>query len=103
MTAHYLACSTYPLSPRDTCVVHSAAGGVGLLLTAMAKRRGATVIAAVSTPEKAAVVKANGVDQVVIYGDGRLVEVAKGVTGGRGVDVVFDAVVKDTVEQSLGA
>ena len=52
MTAHYLACSTYPLEPGATCVIHSAAGGVGLLLTQIAKMRGATVIAAVSTQVK---------------------------------------------------
>ena len=101
MTAHYLACSTYPLAPGETCVVHSAAGGVGLLLTRIAKMRGATVIAAVSTPAKADVAIANGADHAVVYANGDLVDVTKRVTHGRGADVVYDAVGKDTFEQSL--
>ena len=101
MTAHYLACSTYPLEPGATCVIHSAAGGVGLLLTQIAKMRGATVIAAVSTQVKAQVATANGADHVVVYADGDLVERTRRVTGDRGVDVVYDAVGKDTFEQSL--
>jgi NADPH2:quinone reductase len=101
MTAHYLACSTHPLAPDESCVIHSAAGGVGLLLTRIAKMRGATVIAAVSTKAKAEVAAANGADHVVVYADGDLADVAKRATGGRGVDVVYDAVGKDTFEQSL--
>jgi NADPH2:quinone reductase len=101
MTAHYLACSTHPLAHRESCVIHSAAGGVGLLLTRIAKMRGATVIAAVSTKAKAEVTMANGADHVVVYADGNLADVTKRVTGGRGVDVVYDAVGKDTFEQSL--
>jgi NADPH2:quinone reductase len=101
MTAHYLACSTFPLEPGATCVVHSAAGGVGLLLTQIAKLRGATVIAAVSTPVKAEVAGANGADHVVTYAHDDLVAVAKRATGGRGVDAVYDAVGKDTFAQSL--
>lgn len=101
MTAHYLACSTFPLERGASCVIHSAAGGVGLLLTQIAKLRGAAVIAAVSTPGKAAVAAANGADHVVVYCNGDLVDVAKRATGGRGVDVVYDAVGKDTFEQSL--
>jgi NADPH:quinone reductase len=101
MTAHYLACSTHALAPGETCVVHSAAGGVGLLLTQIAKMRGATVIAAVSTAAKAEVAAGNGADHVAIYGKGGLVEHARRATGGRGVDVVYDAVGKDTLEQSL--
>jgi NADPH2:quinone reductase len=101
MTAHYLACSTHPLASGETCVIHSAAGGVGLLLTRIAKMRGATVVAAVSTRAKAEVAATNGADHVVVYGDEGLAEVAKRVTGGRGVDVVYDAVGKDTFQQSL--
>lgn len=101
MTAHYLAFSTYPLEPGATCLIHSAAGGVGLLLTQIAKLRQTTVIAAVSTPVKAKVAAANGADRVVVYGDGDLVDTVKRATGDRGVDVVFDAVGKDTFEQSL--
>jgi len=101
MTAHYLAFSTYPLEPGATCLIHSAAGGVGLLLTQIAKLRRTMVIAAVSTPVKAKVAAANGADRVVVYGDGDLVDTVKRATGNRGVDVVFDAVGKDTFEQSL--
>ena len=101
MTAHYLACSTYALAPGETCVVHSAAGGVGLLLTQIAKLRGATVVAAVSTAEKAQVARENGADHAVVYSQEDLVEVTKRVTNGRGADVVYDAVGKDTFEQSL--
>ena len=101
MTAHYLACSTHALAPGESCVIHSAAGGVGLLLTRIAKIRGAIVIAAVSTKAKAEAAASNGADHVVVYADGDLVDVAKRVTGGRGVDVVYDAVGKDTFEQSL--
>jgi NADPH2:quinone reductase len=101
MTAHYLACSTYPLEAGSTCVVHSAAGGVGLLLTQIAKLRGAVVVAAVSTPAKAAVATANGADHVAVYADGDLVEIAERASAGRGVDVVYDAAGKDTFEQSL--
>jgi NADPH:quinone reductase len=60
MTAHYLATATYPLKPGDTCVIHAGAGGVGLLLTQIAKMRGARVITTVSTPEKAALSKGAG-------------------------------------------
>lgn len=101
MTAHYLACSTYALEAGSTCVIHSAAGGVGLLLTQIAKLRGALVIGAVSTPAKAAIAAANGADHVAVYANGNLVDLAKRTTGGRGVDVVYDAVGKDTFEQSL--
>lgn len=101
MTAHYLACSTYSLEQGSTCVIHSAAGGVGLLLTQIAKMRGAVVVGAVSTPAKAAVAAANGADHVAVYADGDLVDIAKRATAGRGVDVVYDAVGKDTFEQSL--
>jgi NADPH2:quinone reductase len=101
MTAHYLGCSTYPLKAGEACVVHSAAGGVGLHLTRVAKMRGATVIAAVSTKQKADIAKANGADHVAVYADDNLIDTAKRVTGGRGVDVVYDAVGKDTFEQSL--
>jgi NADPH:quinone reductase len=101
MTAHYLACSTHLLAPGESCVVHSAAGGVGLLLTRIAKMRGAIVIAAVSTPAKAEVATANGADYAAVYSRGDLVDIAKRATAGRGVDVVYDAVGKDTFEQSL--
>ncbi|MDR7477862.1 MAG: quinone oxidoreductase, partial [Armatimonadota bacterium] len=67
MTAHYLVTTTYPLKPGDACLVHAAAGGVGLLLVQMAKRRGALVIGTVSTEEKARLAREAGADHVVLY------------------------------------
>lgn len=101
MTAHYLACSTYPLGPGDVCLIHAAAGGVGQLLCQMAKRRGAEVIATVSTEEKAAIAKKAGADHVVLYTQQNFQEEARRITGGEGVHVVYDAVGKDTFERSL--
>ena len=101
LTAHHLACSTYPLAADHWCVVHSAAGGVGTLLTQIAARRGAHVIGVVSTEAKAAVARAAGAEAVVIPGRDDLVATVKGLTGGRGVSVVYDAVGKDTFEASL--
>jgi NADPH2:quinone reductase len=102
MTAHYLATTTYPLGPGDTCLVHAAAGGVGLLLTQVAKLRGARVLATVSTEAKAAVARAAGADEVVLYGGGRdFVAGVRRLTGGRGVEVVYDGVGRATFEASL--
>jgi NADPH2:quinone reductase len=67
MTAHYLATSTYPLREGDRCLVHAAAGGVGLLLVQMAKRRGAFVVGTAGTDEKAALARAAGADEVIVY------------------------------------
>jgi len=103
MTAHYLATSTYPLKPRDTCLVHAAAGGVGLLLCQIAKRRGARVIGTASTPEKRALAKAAGADVVVDYTTEDFVAAAREFTGGRGVDVVYDSVGKATFEKGFDA
>lgn len=103
MTAHYLACSTYPLKAGDTCVVHAGAGGVGLLLTQIAKLRGARVITTVSTPEKAALSKAAGADQVVLYTTDDFEAAAKAATGGAGVQVVYDSVGLTTYVKSLNS
>ena len=103
MTAHYLTHSTYPLKPGDVCVVHAAAGGVGLLLCQMAKLRGARVIGTVSTEEKAQLARDAGADETVIYTREDFVAAAKRVTGGEGVDVVYDGVGRDTFDQSLNA
>lgn len=99
MTAHYLALSTYPLRPGVRCVVHAAAGGVGLLLCQIARRQGAEVIAITSTPEKAELARAAGAQEVIGYDafDLRVRE----LTGGRGVEVVYDSVGKSTFEASL--
>jgi NADPH2:quinone reductase len=101
MTAHYLACSTFPLTPGDTCLVHAAAGGVGLLLCQIAKRRGARVIGTVSTPEKAALARAAGADEVILYVEQDFETEAKRLTGGAGVQVVYDSVGRTTFERSL--
>ena len=101
MTAHYLACSTYPLGPGATCVVHAAAGGVGLLLCQIAKRRGARVIGTVSTPEKAVLARAAGADEVVLYTEQDFEDEVRRLTGGAGVQVVYDSVGRTTFERSL--
>jgi len=101
MTAHYLACSTFPLRDGHLCVVHAAAGGVGLLLTQIAKMRGARVIGTVSTPEKAALAREAGAADVILYTTQDAVAEVKRLTDGRGVDVVYDSVGRDTFEKSL--
>ena len=103
MTAHYLADSVYPLGRGDTCIVHSAAGGVGHLLSQIAKRRGATVIGTVSSAAKVAAATAAGADHVVVYTRTKLAEDARRLTNGRGVDVVYDAVGLETYEASLAS
>ena len=101
VTAHYLATSTFPLGPGSSCVVHSAAGGCGILLCQMAKIRGAQVIGAVSTPAKAEIARDAGADHVVIYAEEDFAAAAKRITAGRGVDVVYDAVGLDTYIRSM--
>jgi NADPH2:quinone reductase len=101
LTAHYLCTSTYPLKKGDTCLVHAAAGGVGLLLVQMAKRRGARVLGTVGSEAKAALARAAGADEVVLYAREDFLEAVKRLTGGRGVDVVYDSVGKTTAEKSL--
>jgi NADPH2:quinone reductase len=103
MTAHYLACSTYPLKKGDTCLVHAAAGGVGLLLCQIAKMRGARVIGTVSTDEKAKLAREAGADEVIVYTRQDFEADVKGLTGGKGLQVVYDAVGKTTWEKSLGS
>jgi NADPH:quinone reductase len=101
LTAHYLATSTFPLGPASSCVVHSAAGGCGILLCQMAKIRGAQVIGAVSTPAKAEIARDAGADHVVIYAEEDFAAAVKRITAGRGVDVVYDAVGLDTYIRSM--
>jgi NADPH2:quinone reductase len=101
MTAHYLSSSTYPLKKGDTCLIHAAAGGVGLLLVQMAKRRGARVIGTVSTEAKAALARGAGADEVILYTQEDFLEAVKRLTGGRGVDVVYDSVGRTTADKSL--
>lgn len=101
ITAHYLAYSTYPLKPGDTALVHAAAGGVGLLLVQIAKMCGARVIATVSTDEKAALAREAGADEVILYSRDDFEAVTKHLTGGKGVEVVFDSVGKTTFLKGL--
>ena len=101
MTAHYLAYSTFPLKAGDTALVHAAAGGVGLLLTQMAARIGARVIATVSTEEKAELAREAGASDVILYTEKEFEPEVKRLTGGKGVDVVYDSVGKTTFEGSL--
>ena len=103
MTAHYLATSTYPLEPGDRCLVHAAAGGVGLLLVQIAKRRGAYVIGTTGSDEKAALAKGAGADEVVIYTRQDFVEEVRRLTDSRGVNVVYDSVGKTTFLQGFDA
>jgi NADPH2:quinone reductase len=101
MTAHYLACSTYPLKPGDTCLVHAAAGGVGLLLCQIAKLRGARVIGTVSTEEKARLARQAGADEVILYTQQDFeAEVAR-LTGGQKLQVVYDSVGKTTFDKGF--
>ena len=103
MTAHYLATSTRPLAPGDTCIVHAAAGGVGLLLVQLARRRGARVLATAGSDAKADIVRAAGADHVVVYTREDFVAEAKRFTEGRGVDVVYDSVGRTTFLPGLDA
>jgi len=103
MTAHYLACSTYPLRKGDTCLVHAAAGGVGLLLCQMAKMRGARVIGTVSTDEKAKLAREHGADETIIYTRQDFEAEVKRLTDGKGLQVVYDAVGKTTWDKSLSS
>jgi NADPH2:quinone reductase len=101
MTAHYLAASVFPLSAAHTCLVHAAAGGVGRLLTQLAKIRGATVIGTVGSLAKADEAKACGADHVILYNEQDFAAEVKKLTGGKGVDVVYDGVGKATCQKSL--
>jgi NADPH:quinone reductase len=103
MTAHYLACSTYPLKKGDTCLVHAAAGGVGLLLCQIAKLRGARVIGTVSTDDKAKLARDAGADETIIYTRQDFEAEVKRMTDGKGVQVVYDAVGKTTWDKSLNS
>jgi NADPH2:quinone reductase len=101
MTAHYLAYSTYPLNRGDTALVHAAAGGVGLLLTQIAKQRGASVIGTVGTEAKAELAKQAGADHVILYTHVDFVAEVMKITAGAGVHVVYDSVGQTTFDKSL--
>ena len=100
-TAHYLSQSTYPIKNGDSCLIHAAAGGVGLLLIQMAKMAGAFVIGTCSTEEKAELARAAGADEVILYSEKDFLPEVKRITDGRGVNVVYDSVGKDTFDRSI--
>jgi NADPH2:quinone reductase len=101
MTAQYLVTTTFPLKSGDTALLHAGAGGVGLLLTQMAVAAGAHVISTVSTPEKAELARLAGAHDVILYTQEDFEPSVKRITGGRGVNVVYDSVGKETFERSL--
>jgi NADPH:quinone reductase len=101
MTAHYLSRSTFPLGPDHTCLVHAAAGGVGLLLCQLARRAGARVLGTTSTEDKAARARAAGADEVILYSRADFVAETRRLTDDRGVDVVYDSVGASTFEGGL--
>jgi NADPH:quinone reductase len=101
MTAHYLTHSSFPLKSGDTALIHAGAGGTGLLLIQMAKRVGARVLTTVSTEAKAELAREAGADEVILYTEQNFEAEAKRLTSGRGVDVVYDSVGKNTFESSL--
>ncbi len=101
MTAHYLAYATYRLAPGDTCLVHAAAGGVGLLLCQIANRIGARVIGTVSTEDKATLARQAGAHEVILYSKTDFLTEVRRLTGGTGVQVVYDSVGRTTFLRSL--
>jgi NADPH2:quinone reductase len=103
MTAHYLTHSTYPLKQGDVALVHAAAGGVGLLLIQVAKRRGATVIGTVSTEAKAELAREAGADHIILYTETDFEAETKRITNGKGAQVVYDSVGRDTFDRSLSS
>lgn len=102
-TAHYLIADVARLGPGSTCLVHAASGGIGQLLVQLAKRRGALVFATASSDSKAGIARQRGADHVMLYEGGRFADRIRQATGGRGVDVVFDAVGRATLRDSFRA
>lgn len=96
MTAHYLAHSTFPIKPGHTALVHAAAGGAGGLLVQIASMLGARVIATVGSPAKAELAKQAGATDVILYNEQDFAAEVKRITGGAGVDVIYDSVGKTT-------
>jgi len=101
LTAHYLATTTYALKAGEACLVHAAAGGVGLLLCQIAKLRGARVLGTVSTREKAALARGAGADEVILYTEQDFETEVKRLTNGAGLQVIYDSVGKTTFERGL--
>jgi NADPH2:quinone reductase len=101
MTAHYLSHSTFPLKKGDTCLIHAAAGGTGRLLVQMAVMAGARVIATAGTPAKADLARQAGASDVILYDDKDWPAEVKALTGGAGVDVIYDSVGQATFMKGL--
>jgi NADPH2:quinone reductase len=101
LTAHYLAMDTFPLRHGHRALVHAGAGGVGLLLTQIAKLRGAEVFATVGTPEKAELSRAAGADHVIEYRSVDFADAISDIAGPRPIDVVYDGVGKTTFEKGI--
>src|SRR5689334_11448634 len=101
MTAHYLTHSTFHLKSGDTCLVHAAAGGAGRLIVQMAKMLGARVLGTTSTEAKAEIARQAGIDEIIFYTKQDFEAEVKRLTGGRGVDVVYDSVGAPTYMQGL--
>jgi NADPH2:quinone reductase len=100
-TAHYLSHSAFALDPGHTCLIHAGAGGVGQLLIQIAKLKGATVITTVGSTEKADIARACGANHTILYRETSFHEAVMDITGGKGVDVVYDSVGKDTIHHSI--
>ena len=103
LTAHYLAHDTGKLKPGVSCLIHAAAGGVGHLLVQLAKKAGASVVATVGSKEKADFVRALGADKVILYRDTPFLQEIRTWGDGKGVDVVYDAIGKATIDDSIKA
>jgi NADPH2:quinone reductase len=101
LTAHYLTTDTFPLGPGHRCLIHAGAGGVGLLLTQMAKMRGAEVFTTVGSTDKAELSRMAGSDHVIVYEDADFGEAVEGVAGPKALDVVYDGVGADTFMKGL--
>jgi NADPH2:quinone reductase len=101
LTSHYLAFDTFPLKSGDTVLIHAGAGGVGLLLTQIARKRGARVITTAGNDEKAALSREAGAEAVCVYTRENFAEAVRTFTNGKGVDVAYDSVGKDTFEGTL--
>ncbi len=101
LTAHYLAVDTFPLAPGHRALVHAGAGGVGLLLTQIAKLKGAEVFTTVGSPEKAELSRAAGADHVIEYRSVDFADAIFDIAGPRPIDVVYDGVGKTTFQKGI--
>jgi NADPH2:quinone reductase len=101
ITAHYLAIDTFPLSPGDRCLIHAGAGGVGLLLTQVAKMRGAEVVTTVGSDEKAKLSRDAGADHVIVYTEHDFKTTVESIYGAHAIDVVYDGVGSATFMDGL--